>query len=151
MTRWFVGAVAVVLMAAVVPARADEKSHRKTAEDLLKAMDVEKTMQASIDAALDLQIKANPGLARFKDVMKKFLTKHMSYASIKEDLIKLYVKEFTEDELKDLMKFYQTPTGKKFLKKAPVMMQKGGELGLKRVQENMPELKKMIEDSLKKE
>jgi len=151
MTRWFVGAVAVLLMVAVVPARADEKSHRKAAEDLFKAMDMEKTMEASIDAVLEMQVKANPIMAKFKGVMKKFLSKHMGYSSLKEDLVKMYTTEFTEDDLKDMTKFYQTPTGKKLIKKTPQLTKKSMELGSKRVQENMSELKKMIEDSLKKD
>jgi hypothetical protein len=149
MIRWYMGAVAVILALAVVPARADEKSHRGAAEELLKLMDMDKLMQTSIDALLNAQIKANPAMARYRDVMKKFFAKHMSYASLKEDLIKLYSKEFTEEELRDAIRFYKTPTGRKFLKKAPLLMQKGGELGMRRLQDNIEELKKMIKEAMK--
>jgi hypothetical protein len=149
MTRWFISAVAVMLVVTVVPARADEKSHRKAAEELLESMDMDRLLKSSIDSSLEMQVKANPPLAKFKDVVKKFLTKHMGYAALKEDLIKLYAKEFSEDELKDLTKFNKTPTGKKFLKKAPLLMQKAGELGMKKFQDNKEELMKMIQDALK--
>jgi hypothetical protein len=130
--------------------RADEKSHRAAAEELMQAANMEKLLQASVDVALNQQIKANPQLAPFKDVMHKFLSKHMSYAAIKDDLIAMYVAEFTEQELKEVTAFYKTPTGRKVLEKTPTLMQKGGELGAKRVQDNLPELQKMIEEDLKK-
>ena len=120
MTRWFVGALAVLLVAAVVvPTRADEKSHRQAAEKLLESMDMERLLQASIDSSLDMQVKANPQMQKYRTVLKKFMNKYMSYANLKEDLIKLYAREFTEEELNDLTRFNMTPTGKKFLKKCP--------------------------------
>jgi hypothetical protein len=146
-----VAALALVLAGAPSRAWADEESHRAAAEDLLKATNTEKTMQAAIDQMLAVQLKANPRMEPFKDVMKKFLSKHVSYAAVKEDLISMYTAEFTEDELKEIATFYRTPTGKKAIAKLPVLMQKGAELGLKRVQENSAELKQMIEDEIKKQ
>ncbi len=129
---------------------ADEASHRAAAEEMLKEANTDKTMQSAIDTMLDAQIKANRSLAPVKDVMKKFLTKHLSFESLKEELIDLHVKEFTEDELKEVAAFYRTPTGKKFISKQPVMMQKGAEMGMRRVQENTAELQTMIQAELKK-
>jgi uncharacterized protein len=129
---------------------ADDASHRAAAEDLLKSANTDKTMQAAIDTMLDAQLKANKALVPVKDVMKKFLTKHLSYEALKDDLIDLQVKEFTEAELKEIAAFYRTPTGKKFIEKQPVMMQKGAELGMRRVQENTAELQQMIQAELGK-
>ncbi len=131
-------------------ASADETSHRAAAEEVLKLANTEKVMQASIDTTLAAQMKANPALLPVKDVMKKFFAKHLSYAAIKDDLITVYTEEFTEDELKQLAAFYRTPVGRKSIEKMPVLMQKGAEIGMKRVQDNSAELRKMIEDELKK-
>jgi hypothetical protein len=141
-------AVAVLALVAS-PVWADEASHKKAAEAFLDATNAEKVLTASINAQLDQQIKANPGLAQFKDVMKKFFDKHISYKALKDDLIKIYVKEFKEDELKELTKFYTSPVGKKYAEKMPTLTQKGAELATKRIQDNTEELKKMILDSLK--
>jgi hypothetical protein len=140
---------ALVLLAAGT-LRADEKSHRAAAEEMLQACDMEKTMQATLNQVLDVQVKAHPDLLPVKDVLKAFLNKHISYPAVKEDLIRMYTAEFTEAELKEVTAFYRTPTGKKAVQKMPVLMQKGAELGMKRVQENAGELKAMIEAELKK-
>jgi uncharacterized protein len=143
-------ALALVFVGSLPAARADEKSHRAAAEEMLQAANTEQTMQAAIDQVLDVQIKANPELAPVKGVMKKFFAKHLSYAALKDDLIKIHMEQFTETELKEIAAFYRTPAGKKAVEKLPILMQKGSELGMRRVQENAAELKQMIEDAQKK-
>jgi hypothetical protein len=150
MKTYGVGMIVFVLTIAPAAVRGDDESHRKAAEELLKAVKTEKVLAASIDQSLDMQVKANPAIKPFREVMKKFLTKHLSYAALKNDLIKLYTKEFTEKELKQLAAFYKTPVGKKAAEKMPALMAKAGQLGMKRVQDNQEELKKMIQDELKK-
>jgi hypothetical protein len=137
-------AVAIACVVAST-ALADTKSHRKAAEDLLKLMGVESQMEKSLEQMTEIQIKASPQLAPFKDVMKKFYAKHMSYANVKEDYITIYVDAFTEKELKEIATFYKTPTGKKMVEKMPELMGKGMELGAKRVQDNQAELIQMIQ------
>ena len=142
--------VGLVLAGATSRAWSDEKSHRAAAEELLEAANAEKTMEAAIGQMLSIQLKANPQLEPVKDVMKKFFAKYLSYSSLKDEMIKLYTAEFTETELKEIAAFYRTPTGKKAIAKLPVLLQKGAELGLKRVQEHSAELRQMIEEELKK-
>jgi uncharacterized protein len=95
-------------------------------------------------------VKANPQLAKTKDVMRGFISKYMNYASLKDDLIKIYTDEFTEAELKTITEFYSTPLGKKMITKMPALLQKGSELGVKRLQEHGDELRKLIEEELMK-
>ena len=125
-------------------AKAQIKGHRKAAEELLEFIGIEAQLASSIKQSLDVQIKANPAIEPFKDAMKTFLEKHMSYASLKEDLITIYANAFTEKELKEITAFYKTPIGKKLVEKTPELMGKGMELGVKRVQDNQAELMGMI-------
>lgn len=119
---------------------------RKEAEALLNIMGMEKALQQTIEQMLTLQMQQNPTLAPFKQVMLKFFNKHMSYESLKEDMATIYAEAFTEQELKELNAFYRTPTGQKTIQKMPELMQKGGQLGVKRVQDNMSELQQMIQE-----
>ncbi len=140
-----------VLLAVVAPhARADGPSHREAAENLLQAMNMEKQMQSALDEVLSLQVKTQPALAPYKDVMKKFLNKHLSYAALKDELIKIYVEEFTETELRQATAFYKTPAGKKMAEKNAALMARSMKLGEERVRLHQDELRKMIEDEVKK-
>ena len=125
-------------------ARADEASHKAAAESLLGLMDMDKLMAQSVDQMLQMQVKQNPAIAPYQTQMKAFLSKYMSWASMKDDMVTIYTSEFTEQELKDLTAFYKTPLGKKTVEKMPQLMSKGAELSQKRMQEHLPELQAAI-------
>ncbi len=116
----------------------------KEAENLLDKMGMQDLLERSTEQMLDLQIQQNAALKPFKHVMLKFLKKHMSYESLKPDMVAIYADAFTESELKELNAFYSTPTGKKTIQKLPELMVKGSQLGALRVQQNMQELQQMI-------
>jgi uncharacterized protein len=125
-------------------AQADEASHRAAAESLLNQMDMEKMLTQSIDQMLKAQVQANPTIAPYEPQMRAFFAKYMSWASMKEDTINIYMGEFTEDELKQSAAFYQTPVGRKSIQKMPGLLAKGMEMGQRRVQEHLPELQAAI-------
>ncbi|MBA2432539.1 MAG: DUF2059 domain-containing protein [Chthoniobacterales bacterium] len=135
----------------VAHAQDANSSHYKAAEQMLSLMDMETILRRSIDEMLKAQIAQNPSIAPFESVMRAFLLKHMSWDSLKADTIKIYTAEFTEPELNEMNKFYQTPTGKKMVEKLPTLMGRGAEIGAKRVQDHMPELEAAMMEEAKKQ
>ena len=135
----------VSLFAWISPVFAQEKD-LKSALELLEAVQLKVTFNETVNQSIDAQIKSNPLLAQYKEVMLKFFFKYMSWDSLKDEIAKIYASEFTSQELKELTTFYKTPVGKKAALLLPHLMNKGAELGMKRVQEHMPELRKMVED-----
>ena len=123
---------------------AGENAHRQAAEKLLSISGMEKVLDHSIKQMLNIQIQQKPGLVPYKEVMLKFLKKHMSYKNLKDDIVAIYMEEFTEKELQEILAFYQTPTGRKAIEKMPQLMAKGARLGVLRVQQNIGELQEMI-------
>ncbi|WP_197231151.1 DUF2059 domain-containing protein [Novipirellula artificiosorum] len=119
-------------------------SHTAAAEVFLEAMNMKEMTQETIDQMLEMQVQQQPQLEMFKDVMKGFLHKHLSYDSLKGEMIDLYKTEFTEEELKQLTDFYRTPLGKKAVQKLPILSAKGAQIGMQRVQANMGELQQAI-------
>lgn len=116
----------------------------KEAEKLLNVMGMDQALEQSISQMLDVQLQQNPALAPYKGVMLEFLAKHMSYESLKPDLLKIYSEEFTTDELKEINSFYATNIGKKTIEKMPTLMAQGSQIGAARIQENIGELQAMI-------
>ncbi len=124
---------------------AADKESRKEAEILLNSIGMETLLEQTIPQMLNLQIQQNPSLEPYKQVMLDFLNKHMSYKNLKPDLIDIYADAFTTNELKEINAFYRTPTGIKAIKLMPSLMEKGGQLGAQKVEENIQELQQMIE------
>ncbi|GAB2969000.1 hypothetical protein GCM10027048_44680 [Hymenobacter coalescens] len=122
---------------------------RQAAEELLSTMQMQRNTDNALDQMMTAQLIQRPELKAVEPEMRSFLTKYMSWASLKEDMVALYAREFTEKELKELKKFYGSPTGQKFIGKQSTLMAAGIELGQRRMQEHMPELQKSIEQKLK--
>jgi len=99
---------------------------RAEAEILLDSINMKAALEQSIEQMLQLQIQQNPALIPYEGVMLKFFSKHMSYESLKPQIIDIYAEVFTASELKDINNFYATPTGKKTVKEMPELMVRGG-------------------------
>ena len=153
MKRVIVALLSVCVVATAAPAAEPTPggTHYKAAEKVLTLMDMETVLRRSIDEMLKAQIAQNPGVAPFETVMRQFLMKHMSWESLKADTIQIYMAEFTEKELDELNRFYETEVGRKMVEKMPTLMGRGAELGAKRVQEHMPELQAAMAEEAKKQ
>lgn len=151
-TSKFCVAFAALLLSVTVAggARADEKSHRAAIQEFFKIAQMDTLIQRSMDAALNSQIQVNPQLKPYEPKMRQFFNKYMSWKSLESDFTAIYMKAFTEDEFKQLLAFYKTPVGKKSLQEMPTLMEQGAAIGVKRVQEHMPELQKMLEEGAPK-
>jgi len=123
---------------------ADTASHRQAAETLLTVMKAEQNLQEDADRLVANLLEQNPQLASHDAAIKTFVTKYVNWASLKEDVIALYVKEFTEDELMQLTTFYRSPIGQKAVDKMPQLANAGTKIGVSRLQKNQEELQQII-------
>lgn len=115
------------------------------AEKLFNILGMESALEQSMSQMLDIQLQQNPKLTAFKDVMMQFFQKHMSYDSLKPDMLRIYAETFSGQELKEINAFYSTEVGKKTIEKMPALMAQGAQIGAARVQENIGELQAMIQ------
>lgn len=125
-------------------AMADAASEEQ-AKILLSKLNMKAAMENSMANLTDMQVQQQPSLEPFRGVMKEFFSKYMSYESLKPEMVQIYAEAFTAGELKEVIAFYETDTGKKTLETMPTLMGQAGQLGAQRVQSNMGELRSMIE------
>ncbi|MBO4790240.1 MAG: DUF2059 domain-containing protein [Oxalobacter sp.] len=57
---------------------------------------------------------------------RKMIHDTLGWESLKPEYVRIYRESFTEEELKDLTAFYQTPTGRMLIEKTPVLESKLG-------------------------
>ncbi|GAB1464142.1 DUF2059 domain-containing protein [Pedobacter sp. UBA4863] len=123
--------------------------HIKAGEEFIEVSGV----KASFDGIIGTMLNAQKGTVpeqyreKFVEVMTAFMKKYFNYEVLKPRLGKMYAEEFTEVELKELTKFYSSATGKKFASKLAGLTQKGAEMGKKVMEENKPELERMIKEA----
>jgi uncharacterized protein len=143
-------AAALVLSVLVPVAYADEGSLKVIAEDLLltmKADQMVKPLFEQMRVMMDQQF-TQMGVSedmiairrRFMDKFLNIMEEMMSWQTMKEDMITIYVQAFTEDELKGMLAFYKTPVGQSVIEKMPVAMKQSMAI----MQKYMPELQEKV-------
>ncbi len=72
--------------------------------------------------------------------MTEVLKTKMSWQKMQPMMINLYDKQFTEQEISDMLAFYKTESGQAILKKMPQVMQESMQMSQALVQDAMPEI-----------
>jgi uncharacterized protein len=122
----------------------ESRGHRQAATDLLSLMKAAQSLETSTSAVIDAQIAMNPEMAPFRDILIQWVTKYFDWDVIGPQLVDVYMKTFTEAELRELVAFYRTPTGRKALARMPVLMEEGIRLGQELANEHRNELAVLI-------
>jgi hypothetical protein len=68
--------------------------------------------------------KADQFMARFAEKMDTIMADELSWTRMKAFTIEIYREAFTQNEVNDLIAFYESPSGKAFVSKMPVVTQK---------------------------
>ncbi len=123
---------------------APSPAQMKAAEDLIAVMDMEQVFNQGMETMLQAQIKANPMLKEYEDILRGFMSKYLKWDELKSDYAKIYVDVFSEGELRQMVELYQTPLGKKMLKTLPDLLARGAQLSGDRLQPHLPELQQQI-------
>ncbi|RMF95086.1 MAG: DUF2059 domain-containing protein [Candidatus Schekmanbacteria bacterium] len=131
---------------------ADKNSHRKEAEELLLTMKTDKTFNFLFEQQKKMMKETlkNMGINGENPLMEKYITKmidlfkkEIGWNKMKEDYIDIYTDTFSEDELKEITKFYKSPVGSKFIEKMPILMQKTMAVSQKKLPQIVVEIKKI--------
>ena len=123
-------------------------THYKAAETLLLTMGTPKTVDTNLQQMLTLQMDQLPAMKEAEVEVRSFFAKYMSWEALKEDMIKMYMEEFTEKELKDMTVFFKTPTGKKFAAKQSTLTMRGAQLGQSKIQPHLMELQQILQKKM---
>lgn len=90
-------------------------------EELFKVMKMQELQDKSITAIVNQQMSLSPGMSKYKGEYTKLLQKYVGWKALKKPVGDMWAGMFSEKEIKDLVKFYKTPTGQKLLDKQPVI------------------------------
>jgi len=159
MTRLRVLCAAVALACASGQVLAATASHNAAAEKFLTLANADKLgtpvyMQVQqMFAQRFAQTKApaakQPVLASYQAKANAALDNAIGWNKLKPKMVDLYTQTFTEQELKDLVKFYESPLGKKVLREMPKVTQQSAQLTQQSLEPAVPVVNKLLEDMTK--
>ncbi len=81
--------------------------------------------------------------------LNAFFDKYQPIEEYKKTFANVYANEFSEQELRKLIEFYNSPTGKKLTSKYPDLLQKAMQISESAVQDHLEELQTIISDGVK--
>ena len=135
MARFFVPtARAVVLALALAATTVCAQAQQPSAATLASARElmelkgvkglVEPVVVGVVNQTTGTILQTNPGLSKDLDeVSAQLRTEYQPrIAEMTNEIVKLYAARFTEQELKEAVAFYKTPTGKKILTEEPKIL-----------------------------
>jgi hypothetical protein len=148
----------LVLAMTVSVSYADEASHKKTVLKLLevtnsqKMLDqtttwMESMMRQQFDN-LQLSPEGREAAAAVQKEMMAWFSEFLAWEKVRDIFIDIYIDVFTEDELNELIGFYQSPVGQKMLRKMPELMEKSMQKSQAIFQEKMPEFQQRLQKTL---
>lgn len=99
--------------AAVCFAAEPTASHRAAAIGFLEAKGMPRLLERHCRTIVEKQISVEPSLAEHREKLLHFYRGAFGFDALKDDLAAIYAREYTEAELRELIRFYSSPVGKK--------------------------------------
>ncbi|WP_263144282.1 DUF2059 domain-containing protein [Pseudomonas sp. RIT-PI-AD] len=156
MTKLRVLCTAALLACASSQVLADASSHAASAESFLKLMHADQgtvALYGQVQQMFNQRFEQLQAPATKKATLETYtakanaaLDKAVGWDKLKPDLVKLYVSNFSETELKDMIAFYQSPTGKKMMEKMPQLGNEAARLTQAKLEPAVPVVNKLLED-----
>nr|WP_314482991.1 DUF2059 domain-containing protein [uncultured Pseudomonas sp.] len=159
MTRLRVLCAAVALACASGQVLAASASHNAAAEKFLTLAHADKLgtpvymqvqqMFAQRFAQTKAPASKQPVLESYQAKANAALDNAIGWNKLKPKMVDLYTQTFTEQELKDLVKFYESPLGRKVLNEMPKVTQQSAQLTQQTLEPAVPVVNKLLEDMTK--
>lgn len=159
MPRFPVLCLAAVLSCTSAQVFADAASHAADAERFLQLAHADKLavpVYAQVQQMFAQRFAQTGAGGEKKAVLESYqakanavLDQSISWNKVKPDLIKLYTTNFTEQELQQLIKFYESPVGKKVMQTMPKLTAESAQLTQGKLEPAVPQVNKLLEDMTK--
>ena len=154
----------VLVLCLPLTSRADEASRRVKAQEFVTLLHMDTLMQQMMDtvqkqaSAMALQVSGDtptPQQQALRDDFNKkafaLVESRMGWKVLEPDILDLYARNFTDEELDAILAFYKSPAGVSMIAKTPTISAQSSQIAQARMTELMPELNQMVLDFAKAE
>jgi hypothetical protein len=126
-------------------------------DEMFRVMSMDKQLTGGFEAMLPvieqltLQHKLDENAKEeLKGIFRSWFEEDLERDKMLNDIKALYLQVFSEDEIKEITKFYQSRVGKKFLDNSNFLMQKGAQIGMQEAQSKQVKLMERVKPFLDK-
>jgi len=126
---------------------ADEASHRQAVEELFDQIGMEATVDQTVQQVAAALTGAVPEDMGYHDAVAAYVNKYIGWEALKDEVVALYLKAFTEPEVNKIKAFYGTAAGLKLLDQTPGISREISASVHRRLVEHSPELMQGMMDA----
>lgn len=148
--------IVILILLSPITVYAEEVADKATVEELLEVTNVKSivdTIYLEIDQMLE-GLAAQLGISEEEQpIFNKYIAKvnasvkeEISWEKMRGPMIELYMKHYTQKEIKDILAFYKTDTGKSLVRKMPVVMQDSIQLSQTMFKMTLPKIQTLAEE-----
>ncbi len=151
---------ALVLMCGSAQVLADAKSHAADAERFLLLARADRLavpvftqvqqMFAQRFAESNAPQSEKALLETYQAQANAALEQAVGWDMLKPDMVKLYTRNFNEQEMKDLIRFYESPLGKKVLEQMPSLTAQSAQLTQSKLETAVPKVNQLLAEMTSK-
>lgn len=138
-------------------AAADDASARALAAKLIDLTNGKQALHDGFNAVIDrvlqgMQAHGLPqqGVDEVKAAVNDWYDKEVNFAEIEPKMVDVYVKDFSEDELKAIVAFYGSPVGQKVITTLPAAMRESTVAAQEYTKSKIPDLNAALTPILQK-
>ena len=155
--------VCLLAIVASTSAFADDASHLAKAREYMRVTQAEANSRQTVDAILaNIQTLLNqtrasnsspdvqPIIDEFQTRSNQLIRQTIAWDAIKGDIERLTVETYTEQELDDLIAFYNTPNGRTIAAKTGTFAAKSAEVGQQRAAAMLPQIQALAQEMTNK-
>ena len=145
---------ALILTCGSAQVLADAKSHAADAERFLLLARADKLavpVYAQVQQMFAQRFAESNAPQSEKAVLETYqaqanaaLEQAVGWDKLKPDMVKLYTSNFNEQEMKDLIRFYESPLGKKVLEKMPTLTAQSAQLTQGELEAAVPKVNQLL-------
>ncbi|MDD2343019.1 MAG: DUF2059 domain-containing protein [Tolumonas sp.] len=96
---------------------------------------------------LNKMIRQQPELARYQPVVQKWGKENLTWAHMRTELAIAYHSHFTEPEIQQMILFFRTAAGQKYLRYSPLLQEETVTIGQRIAHEQQPKLLEMLQQA----
>lgn len=151
-------ALALPEAAALPVAAQEEPVHRALAEELVGLLEADRGIQNSMEAMKEVQLAqiramglAGEDTRRALEVQERLmdaLAEELDWGRVRQGYVDVYAAMFTREELEDIIDFYRSETGRKFIERMPELVSRSMELSQEFMAEVMPRLEDITREMM---
>lgn len=142
--------VLVILLCVATIVNSYSQTKQESIQELFRVMSLDSLMDKTIKSSLLMQTMVKDSSSKahfFKERMSSLMPtlQEICKKMINEDMVTVYGKYFSQNEINELIAFYKTPVGQKFIKVTPVIQ---NEMRKILIGKYLPEIQKLVKTKI---